>query len=290
MEVYRRLLVPLDGSELAEQALPYVLKISRGFDSEAVLLTICPPGDPLKHVLVEYLEKKAEGLRASNVEVRTLCIEGEPASSILDFALGNQVDLILISTHGKGGLSRWALGSIATKVVQRSHTPVFLVRSSERAETAVKLEKILATLDGSQFAEAILPHAEAFARAMGGEVVLLQVIEPVKVPQLTMSEDWAKAEKDLADKLQREAERYLNRRKTLLEEKRIKVTTKLLQDRPAEAILRYASESDVDLIALTTHGFSGITKWAYGSVASRVVEASTKPVLLVRPPLPAAKD
>lgn len=288
--MYRRLLVPLDGSELAEQALPYVLKVARGFDGEAVLLTVCPPGDPLKHVLVEYLEKKAEGLKASNVKVQALCIEGEPAGSILDFALGNKVDLIVISTHGKGGLSRWALGSIATKVVQRSHTPVFLVRSSERTETTVKLKRVLATLDGSQFAEAILPHAEAFARAMAGEVVLLQVIEPVKVPQLTMYEDWAKVEKDLADKLQREAERYLDRRKALLKEKGLKVSTKLLQGRPAEVILGYASEGDIDLIALTTHGFSGISKWAYGSVASRVVEASAKPVLLVRPPLPAAKD
>lgn len=288
--MYHTLLVPLDGSELAEQALPYVLKIARGFDSEVVLLTVCPPGDPLKHVLVEYLEKKAEAFKVSKVKVRALCIDGEPANSILDFAAGSKVDLIAISTHGKGGLSRWALGSIATKVVQRSHIPVFLVRSSERAEAAVKLARILATLDGSQFAEAILPHVEAFARAMAGEVVLLQVTEPVKVPQLAVYEDWTKVEKDLTDKLRREAERYLSRRKALLEEKRLKVTTRLLQGKPADTILQYASESDVDLIALTTHGFSGVSKWAYGSVASRVVEGSTKPVLLVRPPLPAAKN
>lgn len=288
--MYRTLLVPLDGSELAEQALPYVLKIAQSFESEVVLLTVCPPGDPLKHVLAEYLEKKAEGFRASRIKVRTLCIEGEPASSILSFATENKVDLIVISTHGKGGLSRWALGSIATKVVQRSHIPVFLVRSSERAEATVRLGRVLATLDGSQFAEAILPHAEAFARAMAGEVVLLQVIEPMKAPPLVVYEDWAKVEKDLMDKLQREAERYLNRKRALLVERGVKVTTKLLQGKPAETILEFVGESDIDLVALTTHGFSGITRWAYGSVASRVVEASSKPVLLVRPPLPGAKD
>lgn len=289
--MYRRLLVPLDGSELAEQALPYVVKIARGFDSEAVLLTVCPPGDPLKHALVEYLEKKADGLKASNVKARALCVEGEPASSILDFAVGNAVDLIVISTHGKGGLSRWALGSIATKVVQRSHLPLFLVRSSERAEATVKLEKVLAALDGSRFAEAIIPHVEAFAKAMSVEVLLLQVIEPVKLPQVTAYEDWAKVEKDLTDRLHRDAERYLNGRKASLEAKGVKaVTAKLLQGKPAETILEYASEGDIDLIALTTHGFSGITRWAYGSVASRVVEAAASPVLLVRPHLPATKD
>jgi nucleotide-binding universal stress UspA family protein len=288
--MYRSLLVPLDGSELAEQSLPYVKEIAQAFNSEAILLTVCPPGDPLKHVLAEYLEKKAEGLKSPKLKVRPLCIEGEPAEAILDFAAGNKIDLIVISTHGKGGLSRWPLGSIATKVVQRSHIPVFLVRSVERAAVAVSLKKVLAALDGSQFAEAIIAHAESFARAMGGKVVLLQVIEPVKAPQLVIYKDWEKVEKDLVAKLQREAERYLGRKKTFLEGKGVKVGVQLLQGRPAETILQYAAENDIDLIALTTHGFSGVTRWAYGSVASRVVEASTRPVLLVRPPLPAVKD
>jgi len=288
--MYRTLLVPLDGSELAEQALPYVKEMAKGFHSDVTLLTVCSLGDPLKHVLVEYLERKADGLKVSNLKVTAVCIEGEPASSILDFAGKNKIELVVISTHGKGGIGRWPLGSIATKVVQRSHIPVFLVRSVERAAVAVSLKKVLAALDGSQFAEAIIAHAESFARAMGGKVVLLQVIEPVKAPQLVIYKDWEKVEKDLVAKLQREAERYLGRKKTFLEGKGVKVGVQLLQGRPAETILQYAAENDIDLIALTTHGFSGVTRWAYGSVASRVVEASTRPVLLVRPPLPAVKD
>jgi len=286
--MYRSLLVPLDGSELAEQSLPYVKEIAQAFNSEAILLTVCPPGDPLKHVLAEYLEKKAEGLKSPKLKVRPLCIEGEPAEAILDFAAGNKIDLIVISTHGKGGLSRWPLGSIATKVVQRSHIPVFLVRSVERAAVAVSLKKVLAALDGSQFAEAIIAHVKAFATSLGSKVVLLEVLEPVKVPQMGTFEDWGKVERDIFAKLEREAGRYLEKRKATLQSKDIEVTTKLLQGKPADAILQYVVEAGIDLVALTTHGFSGITKWAYGSVASRIIEASPKPILLVRPPLPVA--
>lgn len=286
--MYRTLLVPLDGSELAEQALPYVREIAEGFRSDVTLLTVCSFGDPLKHVLVEYLERKAEKLRVSNVKVTATCIEGEAASSILDFADKNKIGLVVISTHGKGGISRWSLGSIATKVVQSSHIPVFLVRSSPQAEAAVKLKKIAAALDGSRFAEAIIPHLEAFAKSLGSEIVLLEVLEPIKVPQLGAFEDWGKVERDVFAKLEREAERYLEKRKATLQSKGINVTAKLLQGKPADAILQHVVDAGIDLVALTTHGFSGIAKWAYGSVASRIIEASTKPILLVRPPLPGA--
>ncbi len=286
--MYKSLVVPLDGSELAEQALPYVAELARGFKSEVVLLTVCMAGDPLKHVLTDYLERKAEKLGSSDVKASAVCIEGEPTSSILSFAAENKIDLIVISTHGKGGISRWPLGSIATKVVQSSHIPVFLVRSGPQSDITVKLKKIAAALDGSRFAEAIIPHLEAFAKSLGSEIVLLEVLEPVKVPQLGAFEEWGKVEKDIFAKLEREAGRYLEKRKATLQSKDIEVTTKLLQGKPADAILQHVVEAGIDLVALTTHGFSGISKWAYGSVASRIIEASPKPLLLVRPPLPVA--
>lgn len=288
--MYQSLVVPLDGSELAEQALSYAAELAGGFRSEVVLLTVCMVGDPLKHVLADYLERRVERFMSSNIKARAACIEGEPASSILSFAAENKIQLIVISTHGKGGISRWPLGSIATKVVQSSHIPVFLVRSSAQSDITVKLKKIVAALDGSQFAEAIIPHVESFARSLGSEVVLLQVIEPVKLPHITAYEDWENVEKDLTAKMEREAKRYLEKKKTALQGKGLKVAAELLRGKPVETILQYVVDKDVDLVALTTHGFSGITRWAYGSVAARVVEASPRPVLLVRPPLPAAKD
>jgi nucleotide-binding universal stress UspA family protein len=124
---------------------------------------------------------------------------------------------------------------------------------------------------------------------MGSVVTFLRVIEPSRLPQLAAYIDREKYEKDFATKLEREARRYLEKRKTALASKGIKVNSALLEGKPVETILQYAEDNSINLIALTTHGFSGITKWAYGSVASRVIEGSSKPTLLVRPPLPALK-
>jgi nucleotide-binding universal stress UspA family protein len=289
--MYERILVPLDGSELAEQAIPYVEWLARKFNSEVIVITVCIAGDTLERALTEHFERRAEKIQSQGIKARSACIEGEPATSIIDFAGKNDVSLIAISTHGRTGVSHWPLGSITNKVVQKSHIPVFLVRSSQPVKTPAdkELRKILLTLDGSQFSEAIIPYVEKLAKVMGSEVTLFRVIEPAKLPQLAAYADREKYEKDFMVKLKKEAKRYLDKKKTALASKGIKVNSALLEGKPAETILQYAEDKSVNLIALTTHGFSGVTKWAYGSVASRIIEASSKPTLLVRPTLPALK-
>jgi len=289
--MYEKILVPLDGSEVAEQAMPYVERLARQLKSEVILMTVCLPGDPLERALAEYIERRAEKIQSLGVETRSLCVEGEPAASIINFAERNKIGLIVISTHGKSGISNWPLGSIAGKVVQRSNIPVFLVRSSQpgKAPADDKLGKILVTLDGSHFSEAIIPYAERLAKSMNSEVTLLRVIEQAKLPQLAAYRDREKYEKDYMAKMERETERYLDKKEAALAGKGVKVNSAFLIGKPVETILQYSEEKAVNLIALTTHGFSGITKWAYGSVASKIIEGSPKPVLLVRPPLPALK-
>ncbi len=289
--MYEKILVPLDGSEVAEQAMPYVERLAQKLKSEVILMTVCLPGDPLERALAEYIERRAEKIQSLGVKTRSLCIEGDPAASIINFAEKNKIGLIIISTHGHGGISNWPLGSIAGKVVQRSNIPVFLVRSSQpgKAPADDKLGKILITLDGSVFSEAIIPYAEKLAKSMNCKVTLLRVIEQAKLPQLAAYRDREKYEKDFMAKMEREAERYLDKKETALAGKDIKVNSTFLIGKPVETILQYSEEKSVNLIALTTHGFSGITKWAYGSVASKIIEGSPKPVLLVRPPLPALK-
>lgn len=288
--MYERILVPLDGSELAEQAIPYVEWLAGKFNSEVIVITACFAGDPLERALTEYVERRVEKIQSLGIKARSVCIQGEPAASIIDFARKNDSSLIAISTHGRTGVSQWLLGSIANKVVQRSHIPVFLVRSSQPAKTPAdkELRKILLTLDGSQFSEAIIPYVEKLAEVTGSEVVLLRVVEPAKLPQLAAYADREKYEKDFIDKLKKEAKRYLDQKKTALAGKGIKVNSALLEGKADETILQYAEDKSVNLIALTTHGFSGVSKWAYGSVASRIIEASSKPTLLVRPTLPAS--
>jgi len=289
--MYERILVPLDGSELAEQAISYVEQIAQKLKSEVIFITVCLPGDPMERALTEYIERRAEKFQSLGMETRSLCIEGEPAASIIDFSGKNDVGLIVISTHGRTGVSHWPLGSIANKVVQMSHIPVFLVRSNHRGKTPadMELQKILVPLDGSKFSEEILPFVENLAKAMGSQVTILRAIETVKLPQLAAYMDREKSEKDFMAKMEREAERYLDRKKDVLKIKELKVKSVLVQGKPVETILKYVEDKSINLIALSTHGFSGITKWAYGSVAARIIESSTRPVLLVRPPLPTLK-
>src|SRR4030042_186524 len=258
--MYEKILVPLDGSELAGQAIPYVEQLAQRLKSEVILIAVCVPGDPLERALAEYAERRAEKIQSLGVNTRSLCIEGDPADSIINFTGKNNVGLIVISTHGKTGVGHWPLGSIASKVVQRSNIPVFLVRSSKpgKAPADNALGKSLVTLDGSPFSEAIIPYAEKLAKSMNSEETLLRVIEQAKLPQLAAYRDREKYEKDFMAKMEREAERYLDKKKTALENKGVKINSVLLEGKPTETILQYTEKKQVNLIALTTHGFSGI--------------------------------
>jgi len=293
--MYERILIPLDGSELAELALPYAGLIAAKLKSEVVLLTVCPSGVCLERPLTAYLEKKADELMSMGAKASSMVVEGDAAEEILNLAETNYVDLIIVSTHGFGGISRWAMGNIANKALQRSHTPTLLVKSgeSEPVSGEKRLGSILVSLDGSHFAEAIVPYTEGLAVGMGSEVSLLRVVEPVKLPRLDSYRYWAdleKYEKDLADEAETDAKRYLGEQELALREKGVKVTSTVLSGRPAQAILQCAEDRSVGLIALSTHGYSGITRWAYGSVASKIVECSSRPVLLVRPPAESSSD
>jgi nucleotide-binding universal stress UspA family protein len=285
--MFEKILVPLDGSELAEAALPYVQGLAERLDSEAILFTVCEQGEWLERPLRAYLKKRAEELQSLGIKASPLIVEGDPAYEILDFAQKNNVGLIAISTHGRTGISRWALGSIANKVLQKSHIPLFLVRSKgiEEVLEERKLRKILVPLDGSPFAEGVVPFVEEIAGGMS-EVILLKVIESFSIPQSSALyvSDWGKMVKDYIASAESETEQYLTKYESALREKDIKVSSIWLHGSPAQTILKYAMDKSVDLIAISTHGYSGVTRWAFGSVASKIIEDSSKPLLLIRPP------
>jgi nucleotide-binding universal stress UspA family protein len=289
--MYKRILVPLDGSGLAEGALPYAEGVATRLHSEVILLTVCAPGDSLERPLKAYLEKRAGELSSLGIEASPLVVHGNTANEILDFAEKNDINLIIISTHGYTGPSIWPLGSIANKILQKSRIPLLLIRSRE-LEAVLRekeLRKVLVPLDGSQFAEGIVPYVEGLTKGIENEVILIRVIESVQIPDIvrhTAGFDEKKYEKELMARAEKEAKRYLSKEESALRNKGVKVSSTSLSGMPAQTILQYAEDNSISLIALSTHGFSGITKWAYGSVASKIIDSSSKPVLLVRPPLP----
>ncbi len=289
--MYKRILVPLDGSGLAERALPYAEGVAIRLHSEVILLTVCALGGWLERPMKAYLEKRAGELSSLGIKASPLVVQGNAADEILDFAEKNDIDLIIISAYGHTGPGIWPLGSITSKILQKSCIPLLLIRSRE-LEAVLRekeLRKILVPLDGSQFAESIVPYVEDLTEGIDNEVILIRVTEQAQIPDVvryTAGFDGKKYEEEITAKAEKKAKSYLSKKESALRNKGVKVSSASLLGMPAQTILQYAEDNSVSLIALSTHGFSGITKWAYGSVASKIIESSSKPVLLVRPPLP----
>ena len=190
--MYERILVPLDGSELAERALSYAGAIAKRLKSEIVLLTVCAPGGDLERPLRAYLEKQAEELVSMGAKASAVVMEGDAAEEILSLAEANYAGLIVVCAHGLGGSSRWAMGNVASKVLQKSQTPTLLVKPGgpKPALDENGLGSILVSLDGSHFAEAIIPYVEVLVRGMDSEVSLVTVVDPVKLPRLESYGHW----------------------------------------------------------------------------------------------------
>jgi len=288
--MYDRILVPLDGSELAEASLPYAKFIAKKWNSEVILMMVCLPSNYAELPLKAYIQKKEKELQAKGIKTNSRILRGEAAAAILDFSQKNNVDIIIMTAHGGSGISRWALGSCATKVLQKTNVPTLLVKPKQTKAKSFNAEmgKILVALDGSHFSEAIIPYAKGIMDIHKQEVILLRVIEPVTLPFTSGYIGHEKYEREMLEKAEEEAKDYLKKKRRIFEQQGVKSSTTLLKGHPANVILTYAEKNNINLIAITTHGYTGITKWAYGSVAANVIESSTIPILLFRPQLPSA--
>jgi len=306
--MYKRLLVPLDGSELAEVALPYSELLAEKLDSEVILINVRTPGeDPENPEHRSYLSKIAatveQNIRQSSntspgqkVKVESTII-GSPgllthaAEEIIDYAGEENASLIIMATHGRTGIKRWALGSTADKVVRAAKCPVLLIRANIDAPGKTKLEKLLIPLDGSKESEKVLPHAEKLASRLKAEVTLIHVLLPlyqvytaaesigyyggmgmVRVPY---TEEQMKP-------LKASAESYLQKVNSRLMEKGVKTNYKVMVGSAGEEIIKTADEVAADMVAMSTHGESGFSRWEHGSIADKVLRAGSTPLLLVR--------
>ncbi len=181
--MYTRILVPLDGSELAEQVLPYVRILGKGFNVQVDLLRLIdptPPGrtDPGEVSKArDYLERVASSLRKEGLKAYPTVGEGDAARCIVAEAEEQLGTLVAMSTHGRSGITRWLLGSVTDKIIQATTSPLLVVRSHTRKALPVdaSLKTIILPLDGSSLAEQILPHAVALAKALKLNVTLTRV-------------------------------------------------------------------------------------------------------------------
>ena len=294
--MYRRMLVTLDGSELSEVVLPYVKGLVGRLGLDVVLLHVYKPEESeLTPLHRAYIERKAEVIRGQakkawkkaeiepgkkEVEVCGELASGYPAEEILRYADENSIDLILMATHGRSGLKRWAIGSVVDKVLRASKVPVWLVPARCPQDVTYDMwpkRTILVPLDGSEIAEAVLPHVEALAEQSGVELVDVVLLRVADSP--VMSDHYFSNIPETRE----EIEKYLARVEERLQKAGLSVQSRVLTGEPAEQIVDYASTSPFSLVVMSTHARSGLSRWVLGSVAMKVVSGISSPILLVRP-------
>lgn len=281
-----RILVPLDGSKLAEQVLPYARLLATAFGAQVELLRVSDPEarPPFgAQPAGDYL-KVAAGRCLPNVSCACVERSGTPAQVIID--AGREADLIAMATHGTSGMRRWLLGSVASKVAQSATAPLLLVRplEGETASLEVTLKTVFVPLDGSPLAEKILPQVIPIARKLALQVHLLRVYSAPASAYVAVEGMIAPGPADYLETLRQEAQAYLDARALALQSQGLtNVVATAIEGDPANEIIDLALKTADNLIAMTSHGRSGIGRWLLGSVAEKVLQHSHDPVLLVRP-------
>jgi nucleotide-binding universal stress UspA family protein len=301
--VTNQILVPLDGSALAEQALSCAVMLGQGLSAELVLFrAVSIPSDvqaildqagPQADAVVAWLEAKADeyltgvanSLGNAGLRVHHVVRHGAAAEAIVDYAAQTGIRQIVMATHGYTGLKRWTHGSVAERVLQAAGVPVLLVRARE-ADAARGLRQptlcrhILVPLDGSELAEQVLPVISPVARALEAEIALFQVTS--SYVSGSFSGEWYPPLQSTFDAAEQQAKAYLEHMASRLQEQGIEALTATEIGAVAQSIIEYAEANRIDLIAMCTHGRTGLARWALGSVADRVLRAARIPMLLVR--------
>lgn len=289
--MYKTIIVPLDGSELAEVALPFAEESVGRTGVDLVLLSVRQPQDDHSpRMMQSYLEKIADQARidaekyqkspgGQPVNVTWKILQGNPAEEIVAFAEKEEGNRIVMATHGQSGSTRWGLGSIADKITKASNIPVTLIRAKGSQPEVRKgfYNNILATLDGSKASEVILPHVEDMAKSWGAAVTLFMVFQ---MESITVTYEAVKN----AESLKTASISYLEKITNDLKAKGINakyVLIDLAEDVAAE-INKYTTQNSIDLVVMATHGRSGPRRWILGSVTNKVLHEGNTPIMLVR--------
>lgn len=297
-----RILLPLDGSAAAESALPYAEQIARALHAHVTLLrAIDVPAEWAQHLAQadlgseesaagEYLEEIAAALRHRSINVEHAVSQLPPAQAILERAREGGAGLIAMATHGRSGVSRWTLGSVADTVLHRTETPLLLVRPSgeeDASRTAPPITKILVPLDGSELSQAALPFAEELAKALPASITLFHAVMP---PVMAYpGGEFVAMDQRLWESLEERARGLLSVHAAALEAAGIETERRTSLIPEVDGIIGAARDSSAGLVLMSTHGRSGVGRWIMGSVADGVVRRSHIPCLLIRPKMEAPR-
>lgn len=297
--MFEHILVPLDGSALAECVLPHAVAVSQALGGRVTLLRVAessgmpaPTVDTFSWHIYKaeasaYLETiSAHIRREAGLETQTVVQEGRVAESILKFAAGEDVDLIILSSHGRSGLSRWNISSVVQKIVWQAYLPVMIVRAYQAVPadlTAFRYRKLLVPLDGSLRAEYVLPLAVALARYHQAELVLTHVVARPNLTCIATPEaEDVKLTEQLTERNRTLAARYLEELCGRLSAEATVTSRLVVSEDVATKLHEIVEEEGVDLVVPCAHGHSARTRWPYGNIVASFITYGTTPLLIVQ--------
>lgn len=312
--MYSCVLVPLDGSALAAQVLPYAEMVARSTGATVLLLRVMNPypaelvregmgvyretDDPggavpsaadwedvlsrINSDAQSYLDQMADTIRSDGVTVETAVKDGDPADCILEEADKDAGTLIAMTTHGRTGVGRWLLGSVTDKIVRSGRHPMLITRAQEGG--AHPVNRVILTLDGSELSEQAQPHAVEMAKALGLGITVLRAVSLNPYGEAFTEFAPVQTNEDLAGEMEIEAQGYVSVKVEELQAAGIAdVTGSIVTGYPASVILDEVGEAGDKLVTMATHGRAGVARLLLGSVTDRVVRHSAGPVFVVRP-------
>jgi len=297
--MYKRILVPLDGSTFAEASLPLALTLARKTSAGLHLVSVVEPIPAFAYAEWEpaaldwstkYLDSVAERVGESAAgEVTTAVHSGRVVETLHREVASLDVDLVVMATHGRGTLSRAWLGSVADAFMRESTVPVLYVRPEEGAapapEPASGFETILVPLDGSELSESALAHATEFGELFGSAYHLTRVVAyPLDIASPYLPHT-VQMNADILAEAKDSAAEYLEERADQMRRRGLRVTASVAVDpQAAHGILAEAGAVGCDLISMATHGRSGVGRVVLGSAADKVLRGTHVPLLLYKPP------
>ncbi|MCJ7426182.1 MAG: universal stress protein [Dehalococcoidales bacterium] len=284
--MWKKILVPLDGSDLAELALPYAQELVSAFDSELILLYVSEPAEhEYLHMHQLYLEKVAVQMKKLVKRVSPLVVSGKPAEEIVKYTEKNDIGLIIMASHGRSGIIPWATGGIASKVIDATGVPLLLIKTTKpRRKTKGKhlISRILLPLDGSEAGEAAITRVKELKFRFEAEVILLEVVPEGRHLRTVGGLDYILFPEQELETFKAEANAYLGEVYKRLQRSKGELKIEIRSGEVAKEILNYAKRKKASLIAISSHGHSGMTKWVFGSTAQEIIQDSPIPVLVVK--------
>jgi nucleotide-binding universal stress UspA family protein len=302
--MFDTILVPLDGSQLAECVLPHVAAFARSFNAEITLLRILEKNqtgvsvqlfDMLNWQIQKtkatlYLEEIKTRFEESKIRARAIVLEGLVTEGINDYAQKEGIKLIILSSHGRHGLTQWGISSITQKIVLSAPTSVLIVQARQQNFVAGELSNIslyrniLVPLDGSQRAEHVLPVIMQLALVHNPKIHLVHVVHP---PEMARQMPPVREDVDLSNRVvarnREEAEHYFEQVKSRSYLEGIDVQSHLItSDHTTAALYQVVEQENIDMVTLSAHGYSGKHQWPYGSVVNNFILYGNVALLIVQ--------